>query len=275
MTMAAIDAISVSRLGPDVAERLRTAPREAGCVHSVFDRVVNLAWHDGRLLTLQAPGRLVAPFAAELRRLPRSRGLRPGVRVWRRGHTLVLDGFLLEWAGATTADTAMPASAVGPARALSALGAEPPADCAPGLSSTRGLAARSRLAEGVSRRDPGAFTAGACGLLGLGEGLTPAGDDYLVGALAVVHRFAPSWLRMHPEITTAVGRSAATATTIVGREFVTHALAGRFAESLIDLMTAEGEDAVGRARARLLRTGATSGADTLAGIRVALEAWPP
>ena len=90
-----MDAMSVLRMSPEVAERLRTAPQEAGRVHSVFERVLNLTWHDGRLLTLQGRGPMLAPFAAELPRLPRSHGLRPGVSVRRDGDTLALDGAII------------------------------------------------------------------------------------------------------------------------------------------------------------------------------------
>jgi uncharacterized protein DUF2877 len=272
MVTTATDAIPVVRVSPDAAERLDAAPRLAGRVHSVFDRALNLAWHDGRLLTLLGPGPLVAPFAIGLRWLPRG-AIRAETRVRRDGHTLVLDDLVLDWRGAAMADTAMPESARGPVRALSTRLAGTPADSARGLDSSRALAARARLAAGLRRRDPAPFVDGALGLLGLGEGLTPAGDDFLVGALAVLHRFAPSWLREHPTIAAVVGTRAATATTIVAREFIAHALGGHFAESLIDLLTAESTDAVGRAAARVLGTGATSGADTLTGIRAALEAW--
>jgi len=272
MGRGAVNAIRVVRMSPDVAARLTAAPPDAGRVHSVFERALNVAWHDGRLLTLQGPGRLLAPFAAALMRLPRSDAVRPGFRVWRRGDTLALDGLLIDWRGAATAETAMPESAAGPGRALSRLLARPPAGCGPGLSSATGRRAQSRLAAGLSHRDPEAFLDGALGLAGLGEGLTPAGDDCLVGALAVVHRFARSWLHANPEIGACVARTSAAATTDLAREFVAHALAGHFADSLIDLMTAESVDGVRRAATRLLDSGATSGADTLCGIRLALAA---
>jgi len=240
----------------------------------VFERALNLAWHDGRLLTLQGPGRLLAPFAAALTRLPRSDALRPGIRVRRRGDTLALDGLSLEWRDAAISNTAMPESAAGPGPALSLLLSQPPAESGsgPGLSSAIGRSARSRLAAGLRHHDSEAFLEGALGLVGLGEGLTPAGDDCLVGALAVTHRFAGSWLRAHPAVEVRVGRTAAAATTDIAREFVAHALAGHFADSLIDLMTAESVDGVRRAATRLLDSGATSGADTLCGIRLALAA---
>ncbi len=264
--------VRVLRASADVRARLRAAPPEAGRVHSVFERAVNLAWHDGRLLTLQGPGPLVAPFAAALARLPRAGAVGAGMRVRRRADTLALDGAILEWQGATIVDTTMPEGNGGPGSALSALLTESPAEGAPGLRSTLARRARSRLAAGLSRRDPEAFREGALALLGLGEGLTPAGDDCLVGALAVTHRFAGRWLRAHPQIQASVERTAAVATTAIGREFVAHALAGHFAESLIALVTAESTEGVSRAAARLLESGATSGTDTLCGMRLALDA---
>jgi hypothetical protein len=272
METPTVEAVSVLRLGADVAERFRTARRDAGYVHSVFGHVVNLAWHDGRLVSLQGPGRLVAPFAVEASRLPRSRGLRAGAPVWRRGDIFALDGVTVAWRGAGTAETAMPASARGPAPALSVLLAEPWPTHAPALSSGLGATARARLAAGIHRRDPDTFIAGACALLGLGEGLTPAGDDCVVGALAVIHRFAPAWLAAHPQIRATVGQTAASATTAIAREFVAHAAAGHFAELVIDVLTAESVTDVGHSAARLARTGATSGADTVAEMRLALAA---
>jgi Protein of unknown function (DUF2877) len=144
-----------------------------------------------------------------------------------------------------------------------------------GLTSTIGRRAQSRLAEGLRLRQSEEFIEGALGMLGLGEGLTPSGDDCLVGALAVVHRFARPWLDAHPEIESVVRTASLTATNAIAREFVTHALAGQFSESLIDLMSAQSAKDIERAATHLLRMGATSGADTLHGIRLALCALRP
>ena len=142
--------------------------------------------------------------------------------------------------------------------------------CSAGLASTIGRLAQSRLAEGLRLRQSDVCIEGALGMLGLGEGLTPSGDDCLVGALAVVHRFARSWLDAHPEIERVVRAASLTATNAIAREFVTHALAGRFSESLIDLLSAQSAKDIEGAVTHLLRMGATSGADTLHGIRLAL-----
>jgi hypothetical protein len=58
----------------------------------------------------------------------------------------------------------------------------------------------------------------------------------------------------------------------VARDFIVHALDGAFAEPVVSVLTATGPDAARRSVAALLDTGATSGADTLSGIRLALLA---
>jgi hypothetical protein len=270
LPMTDVRVISVVTMSVAAARRLRAAPSNPGQVHSVFEHALNLDWHDGRLLTLHGPGPLLAPFAAALTHFPTD-AVRPGRRVRRRDDTITLDGIVVEWSGAATVDTRMPAASGGRQSVTTLLSVVPDVGSgSAGLSSTIGRRAQSRLAEGLRLRQSEVFIEGALGLLGLGEGLTPSGDDCLVGALAVVHRFARSLLNAYPEIESVVGAASAIATNTIAREFVTHALAGQFSESLIDLMSSQSAEDIERAVTHLLRTGATSGADTLHGIRLAL-----
>ena len=262
--------IRMLRASRAVAERVRAAPPDAGRVHSMFEHALNIEWHDGRLLTLHGPGPLRAPFAAALARLPRSPALCPGCLVRGRDDALAIDGASVDPRSAVCIDTKMPAAGPGVPPALARLPS--PSGTASGLSSTIGLRARTRLTAGVSGRDPVPFIEGALELVGLGEGLTPAGDDCLVGALAALHRFLPSWLPAHPEIAGAVTQAASVGTTSIAREFIVHALSGHFAESLTRLLSAASEDEVAAAIAQLLESGATSGADTLSGVRLAVTA---
>jgi hypothetical protein len=264
--------LQVLRLSPAVATRLEAAPLEAGRVHSVFGRAVNLSWHDGGLLTLQAPGPLAAPFAAALARMPAPDALEPGARVERRGDTLVLGGLFVRWRGATVASTAVRESAGAPPPVLGILVDDREGRGARALESPIGRRARSRLAEGLTRHHVPTFLDGACGLIGLGEGLTPAGDDCLVGALALIHRFDRPWLAAQPRIRAAVRSKTLRGTTAVAREFLLHALDGHFAESVADLVHADSVAGVREGAARLLAVGATSGADTLLGMGLALAA---
>jgi hypothetical protein len=138
--------------------------------------------------------------------------------------------------------------------------------------SASGRAARAQLAGGLERWDANDFVAGMRGFLGLGEGLTPAGDDCLVGALAATHRVARSWLIERLAVAAALASAAAVATTAISRGFIAHAFAGHFAEAVIAIFTAEAEVARRAAVAHLAHAAATSGADTLLGVDLALAA---
>jgi len=264
--------VGVSRLGESAARRLAASPRVTGRVHSVFERAVNLLGADGRLLTLQGPGPLATPFAVALdERLP-WRELEPGLPVEREGRgRLVLGALRLDCSAARVVDTSIDAGS--DPRALAAALAEAPRrPAAASLASAIGIEGRCRLAEGLRRGDADRFVDGARRLIGLGEGLTPAGDDLLVGSLAVARRFRPEFILDNPGIGQALANTAREGTTLVAREFLLEAFAGRFSEIVIALLTATD---VLRARAALddlLALGATSGADTAAGIRLALEA---
>ncbi len=111
-------------------------------------------------------------------------------------------------------------------------------------------------------------------LIGYGPGLTPAGDDAVVGTLAVLHRWSPE---LAIELATAV-RARLPRTTVYGRLYLRHASAGRFAAGIRSVLQAlqppagcaEGRRAV----AKLLDYGATSGGDTLLGIAAGLRLVP-
>jgi hypothetical protein len=178
----------------------------------------------------------------------------------------------LSWEGAVLAETRIHSTDECPGPLAIVLAGQVMPPVAPGLHSPAGREARRLLAHGIRSRDAVAFIQGARRLIGLGEGLTPAGDDCLVGALAVLRRFARPWLVSHPEIATALSTAVGDGTTIVGQEFILHALDGLFSEVVLWLVTATSIEDVGRAATLLLAMGGTSGADTLQGMQLALEA---
>jgi hypothetical protein len=264
--------VGVSRLGESAARRLAASPRVIGRVHSVFERAVNLLGADGRLLTLHGPGPLASPFAVALdERLP-WRELEPGLPVEREGHArLVLGALRLDCSSARVVDMSIGAGS--DAGALAAALAEAPRrPAAPALASSIALEGRRRLGEGLRRGDADRFVDGARRLIGLGEGLTPAGDDLLVGSLAVARRFRPDFLLEDPGIRQALANAAREGTTIVAREFLLEALEGHFSEIVIALLTTADGPRVRAALDDLLELGATSGADTAEGMRLALDA---
>ncbi len=131
-----------------------------------------------------------------------------------------------------------------------------------------------RLAGAVGTARPDEAVAAAVPLLGLGPGLTPSGDDLLVGLLAALRALegrssfdGPASERLLAE----TGRR----TNAVSFTFVSHALEGRFSEPLHRLVThlaAGTPDEVERAMAALGAWGATSGLDTALGAVIGFAA---
>lgn len=115
------------------------------------------------------------------------------------------------------------------------------------------------------------ITAGAAALVGLGPGLTPAGDDFLLGLMA--------GLRAWPQLLAGRGLSvggvcraicgaAAGRTNLLSEALLRSAREGMFGEAWHELLAAlrQGEaDEVRGAADLLLGFGGTSGADALSG----------
>lgn len=136
-----------------------------------------------------------------------------------------------------------------------------------------GADAFEALAEALASGSETAIVRAGNGLVGLGAGLTPAGDDILVGLTAGLRAlgderargFAGAWARY------AIGR-----TTVVAESFHRYAAVGAYSERLHDVLRAilTGPlEAMPAAVASAAAWGATSGADTLAGILLAFD--PP
>ncbi|MES2210465.1 MAG: DUF2877 domain-containing protein [Chloroflexota bacterium] len=131
-----------------------------------------------------------------------------------------------------------------------------------------------RLAAALRDADPSAAGMAAESLVGLGPGLTPSGDDALVGMAAAVTAMPPpgtldaTYLRR-------VVDTAPARTTAVSTAFLRHAADGEFAAGLHELMAALiGPDPTGLASTieRSVAFGATSGTDTLVGVLMGLDA---
>jgi len=107
-------------------------------------------------------------------------------------------------------------------------------------------------------------------LVGLGPGLTPSGDDLLVGIEAALHALArPSAGFLALALDDVEGRTTALAATLLR-----HAGAGEFAERLHTLLAAllgSDEEAIPAAIDRAVAWGATSGTDCLLGVLIGLD----
>ena len=111
-------------------------------------------------------------------------------------------------------------------------------------------------------------------LAGLGPGLTPAGDDFLLGFMARIWLepalLPAAWTA--PDLCQHIAQTAAPRTTRLSRAWLIHAARGHFAEPWHDLVTAlaaNDKSAILHAGARILRIGATSGRDAMTGFLTA------
>ncbi|WP_072170913.1 DUF2877 domain-containing protein [Trabulsiella odontotermitis] len=108
-------------------------------------------------------------------------------------------------------------------------------------------------------------------LTGLGPGLTPSGDDMLVGAMAVLFasQFS-SYIQQHPFLPSA--DQLALLTTSVSCSYLNSARVGAFSSPVLRVVRhlQHGRDPLPAIR-RLLAVGHTSGADMLVGMVVALK----
>lgn len=135
-------------------------------------------------------------------------------------------------------------------------------------------ALRRRLAEGTTRfqsaiveRDVAAAVAAASLLIGLGTGSTPAGDDYLVGALLVLssHQATASFRCTLAYLL----RPRCDRTTAVSRSYLLAALDGRFhtvLSAVVKQIFSSRPSGIRLAVERAAGLGATSGTDSLVGI---------
>jgi hypothetical protein len=107
-------------------------------------------------------------------------------------------------------------------------------------------------------------------LVGLGPGLTPSGDDALIGLAAALHALRHSARGFLHE---AIG-DAHVRTTAVAATLLRHAAAGEFSERVQRLLAAllgDDDAAVAPAIERAMAWGATSGTDCLVGVLFGLD----
>jgi hypothetical protein len=107
-------------------------------------------------------------------------------------------------------------------------------------------------------------------LVGLGPGLTPSGDDVLVGIEAALHALA----RPSAGFVALATGDADLRTTALAATLLRHAGAGEFAERLHSLLAAllgSDDEAIPAAIDRAVAWGATSGTDCLLGVLIGLD----
>jgi hypothetical protein len=132
-------------------------------------------------------------------------------------------------------------------------------------------AAADQVITGLRQRDPALGQAGAARLAGLGAGLTPAGDDWLVGGLLAIWARGPE----NAALADTIARAAMPRTTPFSASLIRAAARGECSphwHTLLDSLTAGDTAALYAAAGAIIQQGHTSGADALAGWIMALSA---
>ena len=264
-------------------------------VQSVYRSVVNIGTADG-LLTIAstAGGGLPNGVLVDLGRDWRAIGLHPGMAViasdakihvpdaglevqltgasrWSprlRTSAEAADAAATRW-GARNAATRTIARARASAGGFGPLlGGDDAPDPAGYLDAARPLLARLILA--LESGDRNLAGEAATGLIGLGQGLTPSGDDVLVGIEAALRALARPTAGF---LVLATG-GLEERTTALAATLLRHAAAGEFAERVHVLLAAllgSDDEAIPAAIDRAVAWGATSGTDCLLGLLIGLD----
>jgi uncharacterized protein DUF2877 len=278
---------------PALSFGVRVPTHGAAKVHSLFDRAANLELAGQRLVVL---------LDATSPNVPH--GIRLGAHAWRElrasvrvGDTLAFEGGGLRFArtgwrvdlsGARGwhVDLSGTHAGCGDARVVNGLAA------ASAIARTVHVRAGDPVAAAYSRRlarvkpplesairQLSADTAidQLHRLLGVGCGLTPAGDDFIVGCLAglaIGTRYEAERRRFLMDVAGGLDFSA---TTLISRQHLSDACHLQFAQPLAELavaITVGAADVLSKLEAALA-VGASSGADGVAGLLFGLQAWLP
>src|SRR2546429_640144 len=138
---------------------------------------------------------------------------------------------------------------------------------------TRAAPALRDLARGLQHPDALLVGHAASTLAGLGPGLTPSGDDVLVGCLLTLALYADTADRMRHAIVSGVRNR----TTRISMAYLEAAARGEASEAwhrLVDAVAENDPDRIAAAARGVMAFGETSGSDMLAGFVLAAEALP-
>ena len=137
---------------------------------------------------------------------------------------------------------------------------------------TLAAGAVAELVDGLISDDPRSTQAGVRGLLGLGPGLTPSGDDFLAGLLLALHTDNSA---MPASVALPVAANAPAMTGAISISMLNQAARGLGSEHCHQLINAlidgQPQDEVLCRTHALIAVGHTSGWDTLAGILLGLH----
>lgn len=251
---------------PDLPERW------SGRIHSIFPSSCNVLLDGGGLLTIHRFSFGMLPRSLYVPELS-TEELQHGAPVQGGPEGVSLGSRLLSWSDRLRrTDTAIPRSGCPPRSWQEPLallrqrqsGLE-------GGALTDALYSRLRRAmaglwSGLRTGDDGAVSGACLACIGLGQGLTPSGDDMLLGTMTALHMYRPKLAaRLAAGIRPLLDR-----TNDISRSYLELVLAGYAATPVLDAAAELG--AGGTEAARLLMTiGHSSGCDILEGLITTAE----
>lgn len=248
-------------------------------VLSTHQHACNLCTADGAIIALVTPFYHNGPFhivvsAPQFPLFPQTTQAQHGVGI------LALGRIKLALVAAEAWNPQLPLLQVSPATAYSSLHEEKlftksAFHTGPLAQILRAQLGIIELEQGIKAGDIEGIDKGVVALAGLGPGLTPAGDDFLVGVLAALHATAHYHERtvQWQQLIHRIADTAAPRTTRLSAAWLHHAGQGHFGQHWHDLIAALNSaerPAIEQAVARIIAIGATSGADALFGFTTAL-----
>ncbi len=247
----------------------------AGHIFGVFKRACNLIDNDGRVVVLTSPEMGRGPFSIVVERSESLfKALKLKQSVFITSHFITIDRRKIDLTEAEVWEPRI----IWPTEPLALNQAifeilqpythwpQPEPDSAvAGQMVSRLRQAADQLLQALSRSEN--MEAAVTQLVGLGAGLTPAGDDYLVGVMAAL------WLNGSSDRLSNVIEAALSRTTNLSAAFLAAAARGEFMEPwhrLAQALSNDDDAAIQTAVNRIAQFGASSGKDALAGFAAAL-----
>jgi hypothetical protein len=260
-----------------------------GTITAVFHSSLLCSTSDGRLIHLHTGPQLLSPFslrlAGDFGTVLREAPIVPGMPVRKaNGAVEVAAHLLLRLDDVSCYQSPGPLVATIEPDALGIARQLLRAHGRPGgfgqIAATPGLVTAMHCAL-AARHAPQLFAA-ARHLIGLGPGLTPSGDDFLVGYLRglwLLDWQDSSVSHVLSRLRKSLLGDLDARTTRVGAEFIRYAIDGAFGEVLdqaaLSLLAPSHPPALQSALGQLLAQGETSGTDTTLGLLTCLESLSP
>ena len=253
--------------------------RFEGKVHSIFSKALNIKIEENELISIVAAEKLNGPNRI-LVELPKNKDLvaleiKQGMKVIGNGQEVRIDGGRLSisleraerWSPEVKKEKRILNSQV--KNNLSFLQKSLSVEKDENKVSQELKVRIQKLAKSIEEENLSKVPKDIKRLISFGEGLTPSGDDFLVGLIASLHFLSNLKLKHLLNKIKRIINLEKEKTTFLSGKFLEYACQGRFPETILNLIEAifsGNREEVRETARRCLDFGATSGRDTLLGV---------